>query len=113
MAGLDGRLAEQSDASLRPALHRAAYHQRPFVRGVDVVNEAVNVLVPAAEVIGEFAFGAFDGPGFHLPVVAFDKANEIHEFAAADRVVRHMAARSEPVRPDHPCEMRRQPVHRH
>ena len=69
--------------------------------------------MPAAEVVGEFAFGAFYGPGFHLPVVALDNADEVHELAAPYRIVQHVAARTEPVRADHTRKMRRQPIHRH
>src|ERR1700722_16099488 len=109
MAGI----AEQSDASLRPLLHRATHHQRPFVGGVDVVNESVDVLMPVAEVAGELAFAALYGPGFHLPVSAFDDADEVHEFAAPYRVMQHVTAWSEPIRSDHSCKVRRQPIHRH
>src|SRR6202035_6145247 len=109
MAGI----AEQGDASLRPALHRAAHHQRPFVRGIDTVNKSVNVLVPTEEVIDEFTFGTFDGPGFHCPVVALDHADEVHEFAAPYWVVQHMPTGSEPIRSDHSRKVRWQPLRRH
>ena len=73
----------------------------------------MNILMPAAEVVGEFALSAFYSPGFHLPVVALDYADEIHKLAAPYRIVQHAAARPEPIRSDHSCKMRRQPCHRH
>jgi hypothetical protein len=69
--------------------------------------------MPAVEVIGEFAFGTFDSPGFHPPIVAFDDADEIHDLAAPYRIMQYVTARPEPVRAHHPCELRRKPIHRH
>src|SRR5580704_17148949 len=106
-------VAEQRDAPPRPALHWAAHHKRPFVRGVDTVDKRLNILMPAAEVVGEFAFSAFDSPGFHLPVIALDYTDEVHKLAAPYRIVQHVAAWPEPIRSDHSCETRRQPFHRH
>src|SRR5580704_1942683 len=73
----------------------------------------MNILMPAPEIVGEFAFSAFYSPGFHLPVVALDYADEVHEFAAPNRIVQHVAAWPEPIRSDHSRKMRRQPFHRH
>src|ERR1700722_9611810 len=94
-------IAEQRDAPLRPALHWAAHHKRPFVRGVDAVNKRLNILMPAAEVVGEFAFGTFYSPGFHLPVIALDYTHEVHKLPAPYWIVQHVAAWPEPIRSDH------------
>jgi hypothetical protein len=63
----------------------------------------VNILMPAAEVVGEFALSAFYSPGFHLPVIALDYADEVHKLAAPYRIVQHVAAWPEPIRSDHSC----------
>ena len=73
----------------------------------------VHVGVPAAEVVGELVLGALRHPGFDLPVVALDEADEVHDLAAPHRIVQHMAVRPEPVGALHLREMRRQLRHRH
>src|SRR5271170_6981686 len=68
----------------RTLIARNAKRGGPFwmpIRGPDPTPiDSVDVLMPAAEVAGELAFAALYGPGFHLPVFAFDEADEVHEF---------------------------------
>ena len=53
--------------------------------------------MPAAEVVGELGVRALGHPGFHLPVVALDEGDEVHDLAAAHWIVQHVAVRAEPV----------------
>lgn len=103
MAGV----AEERNSPLRPAFHRPARQQRPFVRRRDIIDECMHVGVPAAKIAGEFVLAAFDDPGFDLPIVAFDNADEIHQFAATHRIMQHVAVRAEPVRGEKLRQMRR------
>ena len=109
MAGV----AQQRDAALAPLRHRPAHHHRPFVGCLDAGDHLVHVGVPAAEVVGELVLGALRHPGFDLPVVALDEADEVHDLAAPHRIVQHVAVRAEPVDALHLPQMRRQLVHRH
>src|SRR5258708_1466022 len=59
-------ITKQRDAGLRPAIDRAADHQRPFIRRVEAFNEGMNVRMPTAEIVGQLAFRPFDRPRFGL-----------------------------------------------
>ena len=76
-------------------------------------DDLVHVGVPAAEIVGELVLGALRHPGLDLPVVALDKADEVHDLAAPHRIVQHMAVRPEPVDALHLLQVRRQLLHRH
>src|SRR5262249_60121925 len=106
------RVAEQGDAALRPGLHRLADHQGPFVRRLDLIDHDVDVGVPIAEIVAQLFLGPYRGPGLDLPIVAFRRAHEVHDLAAAHRIVQHVAARTEPVRSDHASKTGRQLLHR-
>ena len=66
----------------------------------------MHVRVPAGEVGRAFLAGAFGGPGFHLPVVALDDADEVEQLAAAQEVVHDVPPRPDPVGPDRPHPLR-------
>src|SRR5262249_9031066 len=106
------RVAEQGDAALRPGLHRLADHQGPFVRRLDLIDHDLDVGVPIAEIVAQLFLGPYRGPGLDLPIVALRRAHEVHDLAAAHRIVQHVAARTEPVRSDHPSKTGRQLLHR-
>src|SRR5262245_10283841 len=69
--------------------------------------------MPAAEVVGQLACRAFDRPGLDLPVVALDVADEVHQLTAPNWIMQDVAARPEPIRRQHLCDVSRKAVHRH
>src|SRR5262245_16120440 len=73
----------------------------------------MDVRMPAVKVIGQLAGCAFDRPGFNLPIVAFDETDEVHELAATNWIMQHMATRPEPVGPDHLSDVGWKASHRH
>src|SRR5262245_65593290 len=72
----------------------------------------MDVRMPAVKVIGQLAGCAFDCPGFNLPIVAFDETDEVHELAATNWIMQHMATRPEPVGPDHLSDVGWKAMHR-
>src|ERR1700730_9127986 len=89
-------VSEQGDPTLRPAVHRAPNHERPFARRLDLFDDRMNVRMPTAEIVRQLFGRAFDRPGFNSPIVPFDRAHEIHELAATHRIVQHITFWPEP-----------------
>jgi hypothetical protein len=106
------RIAEQSNAALRPGRHRLANHHRPFVRCLDPIDHDLDVSVPIAEVVAQLFDGAHRRPGLDLPIVAFRHAHVVHDLAATHRIVQYVAVRPEPIRSDHAGKMARQLLNR-
>src|SRR4051812_15546836 len=69
--------------------------------------------MPAEEIVCEFVGCAFDRPRFNLPVIPFYNAHKVHQLAATDRIVKHMAAWTEPIGPDRVGNIRRKLFRRH
>jgi hypothetical protein len=78
-------------------VQRAPSHQRRLEGCVDRSNDRVNVRVPVVEITCKLLGRAFSPPGFDLPTVSFERTYEIHDLAAANGIVQHMAMRSEPI----------------
>ena len=92
---------------------RIATEQSPFIRHVDVADDGLHVLVPAGEIAGTFVARPGFGPGFHQPVVAFHRTDEIQKFTAPQRIGDDVAAMADPVGADKLPHVRRQAFHRH
>ena len=109
MAGV----AEQGGAAPRPMLHRLAADEGPFVGLVDLSDDGVDVLVPAGEIGGAFLPATGQGPALLDPGLALDGGHEVQQLAPADRIVHHVPPGADPVGPDRPHQMLRQPRGRH
>ena len=107
------RVAQHAHAAAREMRQRIATEQSPFIRHVDVADDGLHVLVPAGEIAGTFVARPGFGPGFHQPVVAFHRTDEIQKFTAPQRIADDVAAMADPVGADKLPHVRRQAFHRH
>src|SRR5262245_64453003 len=89
------RIAEQSDAPLRPVLYRLAIAEDPHAPGLDTFKHAQHLWYLHLEVLPHHVLAAFGVPSF-LVVVGVEDRDEVVELAAAQRVVHEMRARAGP-----------------